>query len=504
MKSVIAKFGGTRFEPALLKSAARVFPLFQRALKDSRPFWTREGVSEQQKLTLQPLREKLLTCESIFSVPATRWLIEPVGVNSANLEIALKWVIDEADCELLCAVSKETLSFDSDWSIVSAVTARLIKQARLGHLQLGFSPKGTHGTKRRLIPLEVWRETKKGNLLSPAWNGMFADLPADDEKDADLRLAASFNNLYEINHKIDVVYLWVDGSDPKWLAKKSSFEGGMPLDHGTATSRFVSRNELYFSLRSLLQHAAWVNKIWVVTDGQIPELGELSDRVTVIDHKDFIPSEYLPTFNSHAITANLHRIQGLTEHFLYLNDDIFFGRNLHPGIWFDTLGRSVIRYTRTVMPGFSVKGKDLIQKIRQNTVMLAHTRGLKTTTRSIQHGPHPMQKTIMEKLWKEFRAEFDRTCRSRFRSETDIVPEWLHNFAAITAGRGFVGGKLTYNYIVLNSKKSLPRILGLFFRRVPSVLCLNDVSELAVEDVASEATVENRLRLITRLLESDR
>ena len=100
--------------------------------------------------------------------------------------------------------------------------------------------------------------------------------------------------------------------------------------------------------------------------------------------------------------------------------------------------------------------------------------------------------------------EFDRTCQNKFRSESDLVPEWLHNFAAITSGRGFVGGKLTYNYIVINSKKSLPRILGLFFRRVPSVLCLNDVSELASTEIASEAIIEVRLRLITKLLESDR
>jgi hypothetical protein len=207
---------------------------------------------------------------------------------------------------------------------------------------------------------------------------------------------------------------------------------------------------------------------------------------------------------SHAITANLHRIPGLTEHFLYLNDDLFFGRNLHPGIWFDTLGRSVIRYTRTLLPAYNVDSKDLVQKIRQNTIQLASGRGLKTTTRSIQHGPHPLQKSLMEKLWKEFELEFDRTCQNKFRSESDLVPEWLHNFAAITSGRGFVGGKLTYNYIVINSKKSLPRILGLFFRRVPSVLCLNDVSELASTEIASEAIIEVRLRLITKLLESDR
>ncbi len=508
MKSVIARLGGSRFESTLLKVASRVLPLFQKALNDTRPFWIREAVSSSQKAALEPLRQKVTESSHYFSVPANSWLIEPLGVSSKNLEAALTWAFESGDFDVLTAVSSSTLSFDTDWTVGSKLSPRLLNQVSEGRIQIAFAPRATLGTSRRLIPLEVWRQSKKGNLVSPAWNGVFSEIASLDgsvvRRDGDLDQAEAFQSVFEINHKIDAVYLWVDGSDPKWLAKKSNFEGQGPSDHGTAPSRFVSRNELYFSLRSLLQHAAWVNKVWIVTDGQVPELGELSDRVTVVDHKDFIPAEYLPTFNSHTISANLHRIPGLTEHFLYLNDDIFFGRNLHPGIWFDTLGRSVIRYTRTVMPGFSAHDNDLIQKIRQNTVLLAHGRGLKTTTRSIQHGPHPMQKGIMEKLWKEFGSEFDKTCRSRFRLETDIVPEWLHNFAAITSGRGFIGGKLTYSYIVLNSKKSLPRILGLFFRRVPSVLCLNDVSELAADDIASEDTVENRLRLITKLLESDR
>lgn len=504
MKSILASLGGTRFEPTLLKIASTVLPLFQRVLNDQRPFWVREGVSESQKTALEPLRRALVESNHFFSVPSNSWLIEPVGVSSRTLETALRWAFDRDDLDVLTAVKGPNLSFDTDWTVAYSFSEKIIKQVKDGKLQLSFAPKGTLGTRRRLIPLEIWKHNTQGNLVSPAWNGTFTEVAADETGKADLAFAAACKSIHEVDLKIDAVYLWVDGSDPQWIAKKSRLQGDGPQDHGSAPSRFMSRNELYFSLRSLVQHAPWVNRIWVVTDEQTPELGELADRVTVIDHKDFIPSEYLPTFNSHTITANLHRIPGLTEHFLYLNDDIFFGRNLHPGIWFDTLGRSVIRYTRTLTPGFSAHGKDLIQVIRHNTVRLAHSRGLRVTTRSIQHGPHPMQKTIMEKLWKEFSVDFDTTCRNSFRSETDLVPEWIHNFAAISAGRGLVGGKLTYNYIAINAKSSLPRILALFFRRVPSVLCLNDVSELGSDEITSEDLVENRLRLLTKLLESDR
>jgi hypothetical protein len=504
VKSLFARIGGTRLEAPALKISAAVVPLFHRSLNDPRPFWIREGVSTQQKLALSPIQDALLTSGFFFKVPAQSWLIEPLAVSAKQLTQALEFVAKSQTTEILWSIVQPNLSYDSDWLVLRALEPKILKQATKGEVQLAFAPKATLGTSRRLVPLEVWKQNSHGNLVSPAWNGKFTEISGDFKTSEDLDFAGQTKNLYDVPYAIDAVYLWVDGSDPSWLAKKAKYQDSNSSLHGSAASRFISRNELYFSLRSLLQHAAWINRIWIVTDGQKPELGELGDRVTIVDHRDFIPEEYLPTFNSHAITANLHRIDGLSEHFLYLNDDIFFGRNLHPGIWFDTLGRSVIRYTRTLMPGKSVSQPELIHTIRHNTVALAASRGLRVTTRSIQHGPHPLQRGVMEKLWSEFRDEFDQTCKNRFRAETDLVPEWLHNFAAISSGRGFLGGKLTYTYIVINARSSLSRIIGLFFRRVPSVLCLNDVSELKPEDLASEAVVENRIRVITKLLESDR
>ena len=502
MKNQLAKLGGTALEGPLLKIASAISPFLKHSPAEDRQFWLREGLSAPMQQRLEPLRASILEISGYFSVPTNNWLVSPIGVAANDLNAVLARSLGNANFDLISAVARRELSFESDWTLLTELPAATVAKIADRQLQVAFAPKGTLGTDRRMIPLEVWSNTSKGNIASPAWNNVFSELAPGVELGKDLDRASSFDNVFDIDFAVDAVYLWVDGSDPAWLAKKQQHDGSESSSHGSAASRFISRNELYFSIRSLLDHARWVNKIWVVTDGQTPELGEFADKVTIIDHKDFIPAEYLPTFNSHAITANLHRIPGLSEHFLYLNDDIFFGRNLHPGIWFDTLGRSVIRYTKTLIPGYETKKLATIHHIRQNTVALGQASGYKTTTRSIQHGPHPLQKSVMAELWQRHPGELGRTCESKFRSETDVVPEWLHNFFAITSARGFIGGKLTYRYVVLNAKASLPKILGLFIRRLPSVLCLNDVSELSEKERANEQVVERRLHALAKLLET--
>jgi hypothetical protein len=501
VKNQLAKLGGSALEAPLLKFAAAISPFIKHSPAEDRHFWLREGLSVPMQQGLEPLRASIIEIAGYFSVPSNSWLVKPIGVAAKDLNAVLARSLGNTNFDLVSAVSRIDLSFESDWSPVTELSTSTVAKIANHELQLAFVPKGTMGTDRRLIPLEVWKSTSRANIASPAWNSVFSELAPGADLGKDLDRASSFDNIFDIDFAIDAVYLWVDGSDPVWQAKKKQHDDSADESHGSAESRFISRNELYFSIRSLLEHARWVNKIWIVTDGQVPELGEFADKVTLVDHKDFIPAEYLPTFNSHTITANLHRIPGLSEHFLYLNDDIFFGRNLHPGIWFDTLGRSVIRYTKTLVPGFETKSLATIHRIRQNTVALGQSSGYKITTRSIQHGPHPLQKSVMTELWQKHTDDLQRTCESRFRSETDIVPEWLHNFAAISTARAFVGGKLTYRYVVLNAKASLPKILGLFIRRLPSVLCLNDVSELNDKERASEAVVERRLNALAKLLE---
>jgi hypothetical protein len=128
---------------------------------------------------------------------------------------------------------------------------------------------------------------------------------------------------------IDIVYTWVDGFEPKFIQKKNKYlnSSNITTINDNPDIRFESLNEIYFSIKSVLKYVPWINKIYIVTDNQIPELDNeiySTGKIEIIDHTDIIPSEYLPTFYSDVIESYLHNIPGLSEIFLYNNDDLFF------------------------------------------------------------------------------------------------------------------------------------------------------------------------------------
>lgn len=233
MKSLFARIGGTRLEAPALKISAAVVPLFQRALNDPRPFWIREGVSIQQKLALRPIQDALLASGFFFKVPAQSWLIEPLAVSTKHLTQALEFVAKSQTTEILWSIVQPNLSYDSDWLVMNTLEPKILKQATKGEVQLAFAPKATLGTSRRLVPLEVWKQNSHGDLVSPAWNGNFTHISEDFKSSEDLDFAGETKNLYDVTFAIDAVYLWVDGSDPSWLAKK--------LNTKIRTHRFMVR-----------------------------------------------------------------------------------------------------------------------------------------------------------------------------------------------------------------------------------------------------------------------
>ena len=140
-------------------------------------------------------------------------------------------------------------------------------------------------------------------------------------------------------YPIDFVLPWVDGNDPEWLSEKRKYEG---LDHNASTApdsnnecRYRDNGLLKFWFRGVEEFASWVNHIYFVTCGQKPEWLNLDHpKLTFVTHKDFIPHEYLPTFNANTIEMTFHRIKGLSEHFVYFNDDIFLLKPVDEELFF--------------------------------------------------------------------------------------------------------------------------------------------------------------------------
>ena len=123
------------------------------------------------------------------------------------------------------------------------------------------------------------------------------------------------------NDKIDIVITWVDGNDKEWLKEKEKYSENQKELESTNNARFRDWDNLVFLFRSIERHMPWVNMIYLVTCGQIPRWLDINyKKVKVVFHEEFIPKEFLPTFNSHTIELNLHRIDELSEKFIYFND----------------------------------------------------------------------------------------------------------------------------------------------------------------------------------------
>jgi len=145
---------------------------------------------------------------------------------------------------------------------------------------------------------------------------------------------------------IDIIIPWVDGSDSEWQNAKNQYVHAMVPD-SCGENRYRDWELLPYWFRAIEKCMPWVRTIHFVTWGHIPSfLNTQAEHLHIVKHEDFIPAEFLPTFSSHVIELNLHRISGLSDHFVYFNDDQFPLRVMEPERFFRnglpcTCGREV-------------------------------------------------------------------------------------------------------------------------------------------------------------------
>ena len=308
-------------------------------------------------------------------------------------------------------------------------------------------------------------------------------------------------------HPIDAVYLWVDDSDPIWQQKKAKFEHRSP--DADSASRFREFGELQTSIRLLAKNAPWLRKVFIVTDSQNPDLqsaGSLPFEIGVIDHEVLLSKTNRPTFSSRALTANLHKIPDLSEHFIYMNDDTFIAAPSSWNDFFETTdnGEMVakLRNTTTKMPPLAnLPADEIVYNSRYHSNAVAAKQGWSVQEGPPEHGGHAMHKSVIASLWKKIPDEMSRATSEKFRKPDTILPEWLHDSYAFSHGKAINASGLTgYKYVAVNRVDAVGASVDALVRRGRIlVLCLND--EAGVEP--GQSIAPRRLqRRMTRVLSS--
>ncbi len=297
----------------------------------------------------------------------------------------------------------------------------------------------------------------------------------------DRRVEFDAPDIYSVRGPVDVAYTWVDGSDVEWKKRQLSARGMTDEAQLNATalseSRFTNRNELLYSLRSLESHASWVNHIYIVTDQQVPEwLDTNHPKVTIVDHRDiFRNPDHLPVFNSHAIESQLHHIDGLSEKYLYMNDDLFFMRPTTPELFFTGNGMSKFFPSTAPLDVAEPSARDLpvlsAAKHGREFILTKHGR---TVSHKFKHTPHPQLRSVLSELERNNPDLFENVSASKFRHPDDYsIASSLYHFHAYAEGRAVDAG-IRYAYMDIARPDAALYLHRLARRDDLDVLCLND------------------------------
>lgn len=250
------------------------------------------------------------------------------------------------------------------------------------------------------------------------------------------------------SNSIDIVYTWVDDTDKKWLKKKEAFLNSYSgkLFKKSLTGRFEDHQELKYSLRSVEQFMPWIRHIYIITDKQIPSWLKRNNKLTIVDHSDIFPKSVVkPVFNSLLIELFIHKIDGLSENYLYFNDDFIINKPLKESDFFTADGKCIRYISEPIKKkseilfesaSFEERFFNEIEKIfinrevespfYTNTFDLFHS--LNKEYRKmfyLKHVPYSYKKSIVEQIFSKYEPILKKMYSNQFRSKNDLMLIYL-------------------------------------------------------------------------------
>lgn len=296
--------------------------------------------------------------------------------------------------------------------------------------------------------------------------------------------------------KIDAVILWVDGNDPVLRERRHKYAPESAFRHSDVAgdTRFANLGEIYWCVRSLNRFAPFLNKIYIVTDGQDPHISDSTIPIEIVDHKVIFSGyeEYLPVFNSTAIETVLWRIPGLSEHFLLLNDDFALLRPVGPEDFFTEEGCPIcyadkfsILWARVLRVLKPHKNGHKVVTFKGKMVNAADIAGWKGWyILYLGHTPRALLRSEFENFFSAHPEYILRNIGSRFRSVTDFQNQELHYLLLLKQGRCKVVS--TRDVLFYMEPKSKPAYIR---RKIASLkagdykfCCFNSLDQAGAED----------------------
>jgi hypothetical protein len=310
--------------------------------------------------------------------------------------------------------------------------------------------------------------------------------------------------------RIDAVISWVDGRDPQHLRKRMRWLGreqGPLSENAVNPHRWNEADELGICLRSIALNAPWLRRVFIVTDAQTPDLpdlpGDFAAKIRLIDHAQIFAGTgaALPSFNSLSIETALWRIPGLSERFLYFNDDVFLTAPLDPGDMFQ--GRApVLRgawrdLSAMLTPDARADPALLNHVVQVNAAILLGVPPARVFQAA--HVVHPLRRSVMADLAARFADQFAQNLSHRFRAVTQFQPMALHNHACILADQAaFLPARDDLHIHSGLSHTARPEELRALLTRArePGIrfLCVNDLPHLESRVPDARVRIEQALR----------
>lgn len=300
--------------------------------------------------------------------------------------------------------------------------------------------------------------------------------------------------------EIDFVVTWVDGTDKDWRALKSRYEGGDSVDD--SDERYRDWGLFRYWFRGVEQFAPWVRKIHLVTWGHLPKwLDTENPKLHIVKHEDYVPHEFLPTFNCNVLEIYLHKIEGLAEHFVYFNDDMFLMQPVKPEDFFrkgkpcDMLAFQpvVVNPSNPVMSHLFLNNSLVLCKYfdkRENVKkqpgkyfkpgypplyffynLLELLFPLYTGFYTV-HGPSSFCRETFEELWEKEGELLTRMSSNRFRSTDDVTQYLFREWQKLSGN--FVPCNVQKNFKYFEMTGDIKKLSHILKAKKKRIICIND------------------------------